>query len=113
MAAASGLMLDCNGLVAVDAALRSISHPNVLAVSDVDPCVDLQGDVLAQTLTNLTGLPFATRSDRRSKLLSRLQFVSTHDGQAIASWGGYSTRGRLAEWLKRSIDRSRMASYRA
>ena len=113
MAAASGLTLDGNGLVAVDAALRSISHPNVLAVGDVDPCVDVQGDVLAQTLTSLTGLPFATRTDGRSKLLSRLQFVSTHDGQAIASWGGYSTHGRLAAWLKRNLDRSRMASYRA
>ena len=71
------------------------------------------GDVLAQTLTSLTGLPFATRTDGRSKLLSRLQFVSTHDGQAIASWGGYSTHGRLAAWLKRNLDRSRMASYRA
>jgi NADH dehydrogenase FAD-containing subunit len=111
-AAASGLALDAHGFVAVDAALRSTSHPNVLAAVEGDLYGNLQGDVLAQTLTGATGLPFATPSDNRSKPLGGLQFVSSQDGQAIASWGGYSTRGRVAAWLKRRIDQSRMASYR-
>lgn len=117
MAAASALALDTNGFVAVDAALRSTSHPNVLAVPDADPRgdphVEPQCDVLARALTGMTGLPFATPSDRRSKLFSGLQFVSSQDGQAIASWGGYCARGRLAAWLKRGIDQSRVASYQA
>lgn len=115
--AASGLTLDANRFIAVDSSLRSISHANVLAVSDADPDGALlgarQGDVLAQTLTSVTGLPFANPTDRRSKLFNGLQFVSNHDGQAIASWGGFSTRGRVAAWLQRRIDQSRMASYRA
>jgi NADH dehydrogenase FAD-containing subunit len=109
MAAASALALDTHGFVAVDAALRSTSHPNVLAAADVER----QGDVMARTLTAMTGLPFVTPSDRRSKLFSGLQFVSSQDGQAIASWGGYSTRGRLAAWLKHRIDLARMDLYRA
>lgn len=111
IASASALALDANGFVAVDASLRSTSHPNVLAVADVDAPSKPQGDVLAQTLTTITGLPFATPSDRRSKPFSGIQFVSSHDGQAIASWGGFSNRGRLAAWLKQRIDQSRMASY--
>ena len=113
MASASALTLDANGFIAVDAALRSTSHPNVFAVSDVDLDDALHGDVLAQTLTRMTGLPFATPANRRSKLFNGLRFVSSQDGQAIASWGGYSTRGRLAAWLLRGIDQSRIASYRA
>ncbi len=117
MFAASALALNANGFVAVDAALRSTSHPNVLAVPDADRQADhqaaLNGDVLAQTLTSLTGLPFATPSDRRRTLFSGLQFVSSQDGQALASWGGYSSRGRLSAWLQRRIDQARMASLRA
>ena len=111
LAAASALALDADGFIAVDASLRSTSHPNVFAVADGDTPCEFQGDVLAQTLTTVTGLPFATPSDRRSKVLRGIQFVSSHDGQAIASWGGFSTRGRLAAWLKQRIDQSRMASY--
>lgn len=109
MTAASALAMDAQGFIAVDSALRSISHSTVFEVPDSDR----HGDVLAQNLTHATGLPFSSRSDRHSKLLSGLQWVSSHDGQAIASWGGYSTRGRLAAWLQRGIDQSRMASYRA
>jgi NADH dehydrogenase FAD-containing subunit len=108
-ALASGLALDANGFVAVDCAQRSTSHPNVLAVPDVD----LHGDELARALTGMTGLPFTNPSDRRSKLMGGLQFVSSQDGQAITNWGGYSARGRLAAWLKHRIDRSRMASYQS
>ena len=113
LASASALTLDADGFIAVDAALRSTSHPNVLAATDGDLDGALHGAVLAQTLTRMTGLPFATPTNRRSKLLRGLRFVSSQDGQAIASWGGYSTRGRLAAWLLRGIDQSRMASYRA
>lgn len=111
--AASAVVLDANGFLAVDAALRSTSHPNVLAAPGADHQAALNGDVLAQTLTSMTGLPFATPTDRRPTWFSGLSFVSCQDGQAIASLGGYSTRGRLAAWLKHSVDQSRLASFRA
>jgi NADH dehydrogenase FAD-containing subunit len=109
MAAASALGLDANGFVAVDSALRSLSHSNVFEVPDSD----LHGDVLAQTLAHATGLPFSSPSDRGTRRGDGVRLISCSDGRAIASWGSHSASGRLIEWLKQRVDQSRMASYRA
>ena len=108
-AAASGLSLDVQGFIAVDSRCRSLSHPTVFAAPDFD----LNGEMLAQTMTAATGLPFSSGSESRAKRVSRLQFVASSDGHAIASWGSFSASGRLSAWLKRWVDESRMASYRA
>ena len=108
LAAASALALDAQGFVAVDSNSRSISHPNVLAVPDSD----LLGDTLAQLLTEATGLPLSSGSRNGAGRLSKLQFVASAQGHAIASWGSYSTTGRVSAWVKQLVDQQRMASYR-
>ena len=108
LAAASALALDSQGFVAVDSNSRSISHPNVLAVPDSD----LLGDKLAQLLTEATGLPLSSGSRNGAGRLSRLQFVASAQGHAIASWGSYSATGRVSAWVKQLVDQQRMASYR-
>ena len=108
LAAASALALDAQGFVAVDSNSRCISHPNVFAVPDSD----LLGDRLAQLLIEATGLPFASGSRSGAGRLSRLQFVASAQGHAIASWGGYSATGRVSAWLKQLADQHRMDSYR-
>ena len=116
-AVASGLALDANGFIAIDAALRSISHANVFST----PGTDIADNLLARTLGSVAGLPAlgvaglpaSGLSDRGTKAFGGLQFVSSNDGQAIVNWGGYSARGRILAWLKHSIDQSRMTSYTA
>ncbi len=108
VAASSGLALDAQGFISVDASLRSVSHPNVVVASGSD----LHNNLVAHTLTQATGLPFSTATDHRARIVSGLRFVSTSDGHAIAGWRGYSASGRMSAWLKRVIDHSRMASYR-
>ena len=106
---AGGLAVDGLGFVRVDERLRSVSHPEVHAVGDCAAWATplpkagvyavRMGPVLAHNLRAALGDGNARpyRPQRRY-----LALLATADGQAIASWGRLSARGR---WLWRWKDR--------
>ncbi|MDO9502864.1 selenide, water dikinase SelD, partial [Falsiroseomonas sp.] len=109
---ASGLARCPQGFVAVDAALRSLSHPSVFAAGDLASVLPhprpragvfavRQGAPLAQNLHRVLAgqAPRPFRPQRR-----HLALVSTGD-TAIADWGGAVANGRWALRLKDAIDR--------
>lgn len=120
----SGLALDAQGFIAVNACQQSTSHPKVLAAGDVSSRTDaphaapprhaasaLQvGPALAHNLTQLlSGLPLRERPPARR----RLQLLPLSDGRALIVWGRLIELGRLAAWFKRWRDRRTVARLRA
>jgi selenide,water dikinase len=108
--AESGLALDERGFVRVDDTLRSVSHPEVMAVGD---CAALgeaksgvhsvrQGAVLADNLRCLVrGLRAQPYRPRARALL----ILSCGNRYAIAMRGGWSAEGHWVWWWKNWIDR--------
>jgi pyridine nucleotide-disulfide oxidoreductase family protein len=117
---ASGLMLDPEGFVAVDACQRSTSHPQVFAAGDVSTRADRTlarsgvyavrtGPALAMNLAaTITGQPL-TEHQPPDKTLN---LISCGNRYAIASWGKYSAEGHWVWWLKDWIDRRFLRRYR-
>lgn len=117
--AASGLATDAQGFVAVDACLRSTSHPAVFAAGDVASMVGAprpksgvqavrQGPPLAENLRRA----LAGQSLRSYAPKSRtLALLATGDGRAIASWGRVAAGGRWVWRWKDRIDRRFMRRY--
>ena len=100
VAAGSGLALDASGFIAVQASLRSTSHPNVLTAPDSP----VAADALVQALrAALAGLPFSCPPLKAD----RLQFIACGDGRALASWRAFSAHGRWVHWLKSWMQRAR------
>jgi selenide,water dikinase len=115
----SGLALDAAGFIAVDACLRSVSHPAVFAAGDVATVSNhvrpksgvyavRQGPPLAANLLRaLAGAaPQPFRPQKRT-----LALLSTGDGEAIASWGPFAAGGAWAWRWKDRIDRGFMGRY--
>ncbi|HWK45104.1 MAG TPA: FAD-dependent oxidoreductase [Stellaceae bacterium] len=114
-----GLATDPDGFVAVDAGLRSISHPTVFASGDVAAVAGYrlpkagvfavrQGPVLASTLRRvLAGQPPIPYRPQRHWL----SLISTGDGRAVATRAGWTVFGRLPWYLKDWIDRRWIARY--
>ena len=99
IAAGSGLALDGSGFIAVQASLRSASHPNVLTAPDIP----LTSDALVQALrAAVAGLPFSCAAPDADQL----QFIACGDGRAIANWRGFSAHGRWVHWLKSLVQRA-------
>jgi NADH dehydrogenase FAD-containing subunit len=118
--AASGLALDAQGFVAVDACQRSTSHPQVLAAGDVSSRMDRSlarsgvfavraGPVLAMNLAALLADKPLAEHQPPDKTLN---LISCGDRFAIASWGNYSAQGRWVWRLKDWIDRRFLRRYR-
>lgn len=116
----SGLALDAQGFMAVDACQRSTSHANVFAAGDISTRVDQPlthsgvfalrtGPALAQNLAAVVA-GLEPRPHAPSKFT--LNLLSCGDEEAIASWGPYSVQGRWVWLLKDWIDRSFIKRYR-
>lgn len=118
--AASGLACDASGFVAVDAHLRSTSHPCVFAAGD---CAVQQGfprpksgvyavrqgpPLAANLRAAALGLPLAAYAPQRRALA----LVSAGDRRAIASYGPLTVAGHWVWRWKDRIDRRFMARYR-
>jgi len=116
----SGLALDAQGFMAVDACQRSTSHPLVFAAGDVSTRIDhtlpksgvyavRAGPPLADNLRAvLAGVdPKPYTPQQRS-----LNLISCGDHRAIASWGNWTAQGRWVWWLKDWIDRGFVKKYR-
>lgn len=117
----SGLALDDEGFIAVDAMQRSTSHPQVFAAGDVSSRVDRAlarsgvyavraGPALADNLRAAIG---GGTLKAHQPPASTLNILSCGKRYAIASWGPYSAQGRWVWWLKNWIDRRFMARYQA
>ena len=116
----SGLALDAQGFALVDAALRSLSHPEAFVLGD---CATLRenphpksgvfavrhGESLAENLRRLMcgepPLPFVPQ--RRALLI-----LACGARYAIAQRGAWSAQGRALWWLKNVIDQRWMRSLR-
>ena len=116
----SGLALDAQGFVAVDACQRSTSHPQVFAAGDVSSRMDRSlarsgvyavraGPALAMNLAAaVAGLPLTEHQPPENTL----NLISCGDRSAIASWGRHGAQGRWVWWLKDWIDRRFLRRYR-
>ncbi len=115
----SGLALDEQGYLLVDATHRSVSHATIFAAGDVCSRTDLRlarsgvqavfaGPVLAHNLlASIQGrvlIPYQPRS--RS-----LYLLATGPKQAIASWGAWSAQGHWVWLWKNWIDRRFMKKH--
>lgn len=113
----SGLGLDAQRYVRVDATLRSVSHPEVFAAGDCAATGEAksgvhavrQGEVLAHNLRALVrGTPLVEYEPRPHALL----LLTCGARYAIAARGGWSAQGRWAWWWKNWIDRRWIARLR-
>lgn len=118
--AGSGLALDAQGFMAVDACQRATSHANVFAAGDISTRVDQPlahsgvfalrtGPALTQNLAAVVA-GLAPQSHAASKFT--LNLLSCGDEEAIASWGRYCVQGHWVWLLKDWIDRSFIKRYR-
>lgn len=102
----SGLALDPQGSVTVDASRRSVSHPHVFAAS---PLAAQEDRTLASNLyALLTGAP----ASHHRPAGNPLHLLSCGDRRAIASWGHFSAQGRWLWWLKDWLDRRYVRRHR-
>lgn len=116
---ASGLAVDAQGFVQIDARLRSVSHPEVHAVGDCAawarplPKAGVYAVRMGPVLTR--NLRAALGDGEAGDYLPQrryLALLATGDGQAIASWGALSAQGRWLWRWKDRIDRSFIARFR-
>jgi pyridine nucleotide-disulfide oxidoreductase family protein len=114
----TGLALDPAGFVAVDATLRSLSHPSVFAAGDIAALPDprpkagvfavRQGPVLARNIRHaLEGAPLEPYRPQRHWLT----LLSTGDGRAVADKWGLSAEGRWVWRWKNWNDRRFVDAY--
>lgn len=115
----SGLALDDQGFIAVDACQRCTSHAEVFAVGDVSTRVDRTlarsgvyavraGVPLAKNLRAVLAGVEPTRYEPQSKTLNLL---SCGERYAIGAWGNWSFEGRWVWLLKDWIDRRFIRAY--
>lgn len=117
--AQSGLALDEQGFIAVDAFQRSPSHDHIFAVGDVSTRIDQtlpRSGVYAvragpALLTNLSAVLAGVPPVPHWPPKNTLNLISCGDHSAIASWGHYSAQGRWIGWLKDWIDRGFIKRY--
>ncbi|UIJ72516.1 FAD-dependent oxidoreductase [Aurantimonas sp. HBX-1] len=116
----SGLALDAGGFIAVDATLRSLSHPAVFAAGDIAALPDprpkagvfavRQGPVLAGNIRHaLEGAPLEPYRPQRHWLT----LLSTADERAVADKWGFSAEGRWVWRWKDWNDRRFVDGYNA
>jgi pyridine nucleotide-disulfide oxidoreductase family protein len=116
---ASGLDLDTQGFISVDAHQRSTSHANVFAAGDVSSRQDRPlarsgvyavraGPALAH---NLAAVVAGQNLKVHQPPARSLNLLSCGDGRAIATYGNLATQGRWVWWLKDYIDRKFARRY--
>jgi pyridine nucleotide-disulfide oxidoreductase family protein len=113
----SGLALDAQGFVAVNACQRSTSHANVFAAGDVSSRVDrtlARSGVYAVRAGPVLGMNLAASlvggaCKAHQPPAQTLNLISCGTRTAVASWGRFHAQGRWVWWLKDWIDRRFLA----
>lgn len=116
----SGLALDTEGFVAVDALQRATSHSHVFAASDVATRVDQhlprsEVDALHTGLSlvkNLRAVLAGIEPSPYTPQARTLSLLSCGNRRAIGSWGKWSAQGRWVWWLKDWLDRRYVGKYK-
>ena len=114
------LAVDADGFIRIDAQLRSVSHPQVLAVGDCASWAGWplpkagvhavrMGPVLAHNLRVALGGPGGLLDHRPQRQF--LALLATGDGRAIASRGPFGAEGAWAWRWKDRIDRAFIRRY--
>ena len=117
---ASALVRDDRGFVAVDARLRSVSHPEVFASGDCATLLDdprpksgvyavRQGPLLA---ANLMAVLNGGEVREFSYPERALAILNLGDGRAIASWRRFAVQGGWVWHWKDRLDRGFIERYR-
>lgn len=116
----SGLAVDTEGFVSVDALQRSTSHPHVFAAGDLvtriapnlarsDGAAVHAGPPLANNLravlAGIEPIPYTPQA-------KTLSLLSCGNRRAIASWGKQSAQGRWVWWIKDWLDRGKLRKYK-
>ncbi|MFZ4481671.1 MAG: NAD(P)/FAD-dependent oxidoreductase [Rhodoferax sp.] len=102
----SGLTLDQQGFVAVDALQRSVSHPRVFAVA---ANATRSRTALAESLRGvLAGSPARPRGGA----VDRLNFLNYGNRRALVCWGDLSAEGRWVWVLMNWLERRHIQRYR-
>lgn len=114
----SGLAVDDNGFIRINASLHSLSHPNVFAVGDCASwgsglpkagvfAVNM-GPVLSSNLHAALG---TNQLQNYRPHHNYLALIGTGGNHAIANWGSYTWQARWVwDWKKR-IDRRFLAQF--
>jgi NADH dehydrogenase FAD-containing subunit len=116
----SGLALDEQGLIAVDASQRSTSHSRIFATGDIASRTDLPPPMRCRAHDRLAGPALAhnlvaamvggtTKSYQPNA--AALNLLACGDRYAVGSWAGYSFEGRWVWWLKDRLDRQFVTQY--
>lgn len=119
-AGSSDLALDEHGFIAIDAQLRSISHPNVFAAGEVAlrhdrPAFAERGAQTARQASTLAKNLLAALAKeglaRHEAPTRTLKFISCGEKYAIAIWGKLSFEGRWVWRWKDRLDRRHVARF--
>lgn len=116
----SGLQLDAQGFMAVDAWQRSTNYPNVFAARDISSQENLPlartgvytsntGNTLAHNLAASVG---AGELKAYPQTPAPLSIIACGNRYAIATWRHYSAQGHWLWWLKNWLDHRWIARYR-
>jgi pyridine nucleotide-disulfide oxidoreductase family protein len=114
----SGLAVDDNGFIRIDARLHSLSHPNVFAVGDCAswgsglPKAGVFAVHMGAALSNNLQAILGTNhlQDYRPHH-NYLALIGTGDENAIANWGSYTWQARWVWNWKKRIDRRFLAQF--
>ena len=115
--AGSGLALDGQGWLAIDACGRSTSHAHVFAAGQDSAYPNPNADpafasarsthaVAARFAANLAAAVAGQPVRPQPPAAHPLRLVSCGDGHAIAAWGRYCAQGHWVGWLKQRMDRA-------
>ena len=117
----SGLALDAQGAVAVNALQRSTSHANVFAIGEVSARADFTA--LAQTTIDRDGAAALLRNLHAGvgkqpgaplrPARAPLRILALGGGRALAAWGVFAVTGRWVGWLKRRTELRLLTRYRS
>lgn len=118
--ASSGLSLDQQGYIAVNAYHQSCSHPNIFAAGDICSRIEPQfgrsgvhavyaGKLLAENLPAFSKHQPLKQYQPKQR---SLYLLATGPKQAIASWGAWSAEGAWVWRWKNHIDQKFMRQYR-
>lgn len=106
LAASSGLALDDQGFIKLDARLRSTSHPNVWVARDDWASANHHS-------RNLRAVAHHHQPAPHPRGASGIQMLACGQAGAIASWGGLSLRAGWLAAFKDRADRQRLAGMRS